>query len=111
MGMCHLRAKLFKLARRSKREIDWTRARQLRQLTNYVVRKAKSNYLKEILDRDKGDSKRFWLHVNNLLPKKGKDIIVIRDNVRKIGLKEKEACGHINKFFLFDWFRNGEKAS
>lgn len=39
IDICHLRDKLFKIARKSRLEADWIRPRAQRQIANYAVRK------------------------------------------------------------------------
>ena len=51
---------LLKKARKSKMDIDKINARQARNLVNSLIKRARSDYVKEQLDANRNDPKKFW---------------------------------------------------
>ena len=58
----------WKLAKRTGKEEDRTRARQLRNSVKDIIRRAKKDFIQEELVREESDAKKFWEKINHLLP-------------------------------------------
>lgn len=100
ISLGHIRDKLFKVARRSGLTQDWIIAKRQREIVNYAVRRAKSNYFRTKLEECKGDSKKFWKYVKELIPdKKANKIDEIYDTVNCKLINGTDACNYINNYF------------
>lgn len=98
--MGHERDRLFKLARRTKEDSDWIQARKQRQKVNYALKKAKAEYFKEVLIKTRGDSRKFWSKITELLPKiRGPEINTITNQETGLDIIGIEAANYINQFF------------
>lgn len=96
----HERDKLFKIARKSGLESDWLAARRQRQKVNYAIKKAKSNYFKQKLKECKGDSKKFWNIINEIISeKRAKEITTITDKSKELDVTGLCAANYLNKYF------------
>lgn len=98
--MGHVRDKLFKLARKTGSREDWVLAKRHRLLVNYAVRKAKGTYYRKKLEECKGDTRKFWLQIKNIMP--GRNVKEITETINKKDgslLKGVEAYEYINQYF------------
>lgn len=94
------RDKLFKIARKSNLDTDWLAARRQRQVVNYAIRKAKSCFFKEKLNKCKGDSKKFWATVKQIIPDiRPKNVDKIVEKSSGTELTATNASNYINEFF------------
>ena len=57
---------LLKKARKSKLDTDKANARQARNLVNSLIKRARSDYVKEQLDANRNDPKKFWEVIKNV---------------------------------------------
>ena len=64
------RNKLLKKARKTNKEIDWTKYKKHRNIAYYKIRAAKSNYFKTALSTNVNNPKVYWDHMNDLVKRK-----------------------------------------
>ena len=92
----------YKKAKMTNEEDDWNIAKFCRNQTNFNVRKAKAEYIKEQLRNSEGNSSKFWRLIKQIIPnKKG------QQNNTKISIKKDkngaindcELAGIMNEFF------------
>lgn len=94
------RDRLFKIARKSNIESDWVTARKQRQRVNYALKRAKAEFYKSLLVETRGDSRKFWGRINDLLPKKkSPSISIITNQETGCDLEGTNAANYINHFF------------
>ena len=58
--LTHDKERFTKKAKRTNNVEDWRQAKIARNLTKKTLKNAKADFIKENLERNKGDSKRFW---------------------------------------------------
>ena len=92
--------RLFLKAKRSKLPGDFTAARQARNMANRMVRQAKEDFIKENLEDNNKDAKKFWEHVNNLLPKKTKNCAISIVDNNDLPINQEHAADFINNYFI-----------
>ena len=80
-------------------EEDWAVARYLRNSANNTIKAAKANYVKNELQNNKSDPKRFWLNIKNVLPDSKAGEINIINEVSKNVLPKSQQAEVINNFF------------
>ena len=68
--------RLFLKAKRSRLTEDLTAAREARHRANKMVKQGKEDFIMENLEDNRNDAKKFWEHVNNLLPKKSSNCTI-----------------------------------
>ena len=92
----------FKKARKSNNDSDWFIAKNLRNLANTAVRKAKAEYIKSELERYKTDPKIFWRSIKThvLSDNKGGNINLKDENGEK--LSKQQTVDSINEYFFAD---------
>ena len=96
--LIHDKERLRKKAKRTNNVEDWRQAKIARNLTKNALKKVKADFIKENLERYKGDTKRGWDQINTLLPRNGsRGIINLIDNGRNI--ENDEVAQHINTYF------------
>ena len=91
----------YKKAKRLKNEDDWNIAVHLRNQTNRNIRRAKSDYILNLLDANKNDSSKFWRTIKDILPTEGKDSrrqIKLKENGREVPYDK--TAQYINGFFI-----------
>ena len=86
-------------AAQSNSEEDWALARQLRNWSNNAVKAAKANYVKNELDTNANDSKKFWRNIKNVLPGKTSGSINITNSLTGQVLPKAMQSQVINDFF------------
>ena len=74
-------------------ENDWALARRLRNWANNAVKAAKANFLRNELETNHKDPKKFWRNIKDVLPDQSSGIIDIKNP-----LKEQQAQ-EVNNFF------------
>ena len=107
--------KALKDAKKSKNLELWTEAKRLRNACTNRLRKARADFIKEQLEIHTNDQKKFWNHIQDVLPMKGRNTKVISlldDNNNTI--EADNTADFINNFFTnigpnlakdctFDW--------
>ena len=92
--------RLFLKAKRTKLPEDLILARQARNLANRMVKQAKEEFVKENLEDNNNDAKKFWEHVNSLLPKKaGNCSISVVDN-NDLPINQEHVADYFNSYFI-----------
>ena len=93
--------RLLKMAKRTKNEADWTRARMARNRVGRLVENARADYLKEQQAELGHDPKKFWKKVSEIIPKpKNKSGgIVMREEGSDREVREEALPNYINNFF------------
>ena len=74
--------KALKKAKKSKNHELWNDAKRLRNSCTNMLRKAKADYIKERLEIHSKDQKKFWKHIQEVIPNnnKGTKLIHLKDN-------------------------------
>ena len=92
--------KALKNAKKSKNPELWTEAKRLRNACTNRLRKAKADFIKEQLETHSNDQKKFWKHIQDVLPSNmyGNKPISLLNNDGQI-LENEEIADHINQFF------------
>ena len=78
---------------------DWDHAKQLRNWVNNAVKAAKADYVKNELENNKSDAKKFWKNIKNVLPDQDTGGINIVNEVSKEALPLNDQAQVINEFF------------
>ena len=88
-------------AKRTNSETHWTAARRLRNNCVAIVRKAKSDFIKNELNENITDSKKFWKQVKEVIPNGGssQNKISLIDDTTGLLIEEKCTADFINDFF------------
>ena len=74
--------------------------RQARKAASRIVEQAKEELIKEDLEDNNNDAKKFWEHVNSLLPKETKNCsITIVDNIN-LPINQENVADFINSYFI-----------
>ena len=90
-------------AKRKKDEQLWKEAKRLRNDCTKRLRKARADYIKESLDNNQGNSKKFWKNIQNILPnKKHKTVTTfdLYDFTNEIPIEQNKTADFINDFFI-----------
>ena len=88
-------------AKRTKSENDFQRARQLR---NEVIRRlctARADYVKNNLEESRGDTKKFWKNISDILPARKssqRNSIRLTNQTSNDTIPEHECADYINSF-------------
>ena len=93
----------LKKAKRKKDEHLWKEAKRLRNDCTKRLRNARADYIKENLDNNKGNSKKFWKNIQNILPnKKNKSSTTfdLHDYENDNPIDSKDTANFINDFFV-----------
>ena len=91
----------LKKAKRTKRAADWHNARKLRNTCLSQIRKAIGDMIKNELDTNKSDSKKFWKNIHDIIPKNSKNNnkIELVHQPTKQEVNSDEVATYINEFF------------
>ena len=80
---------------------DWRTAAREKNEVRQIIRRAKTDYIKGNLERHKGDAKKFWQIIGELVPtnksKRGQISLVDKDTDQPI--KAEDTATFINKYF------------
>ena len=57
---------LYNLARHSGKEIDWENFRSQNRRVKRLILEAKEEYVKDLLEQNKGNPRKFWRNINNI---------------------------------------------
>ena len=93
--------KALKKAKKSKNRELWNDSKRLRNSCTNRLRKAKADYIKERLEIHSNDQKKFWKHIQEVIPNnnKGTKLIHLKDNTTDSLININETSDYINKFF------------
>ena len=90
---------LLKKARKSKIDIDKINARQARNLVNSLIKRARSDYVKEQLDANRNDPKKFWEVIKSVFGDSNmKERLTLFDDLDN-PIEEHDTSLFINNFF------------
>ena len=93
--------KALRKAKKSKTNADWEIARRLRNQCLNRVRNCKSNFIKEQLNENFDDSKKFWNTIKKIVPdmKNKNDKFFLIDSTTNKNITQDELPDYINNFF------------
>ena len=89
-------------AKRTKKDADWIKAKQLRNNCLPKVRRAKKDFINSELDNNKEDSNKFWKNIHDVIPnsKKSQKHIQLFHSTRNTVVPEKDTAMYINSYFV-----------
>ena len=93
------RDRAWELARETNSEADWEIARRLRNWASNAVKAAKANYMREELDNNKNDPKKFWRNIKNVLPDQNNSCIDIKNPLTQENVLKDRQAQIVNDFF------------
>ena len=100
LEMIHDKINFRKIALASKQPADHERAKLPRNQTKAAIKTAKADFIKENLERDDNDPKKFWDRINQLVCNdKGQNIINLIDQTNGENIDKNNTCTFINEFF------------
>ena len=94
---------MLRRAKKRKNQQLWIEAKRLRNQCVRRLRNAKADFIKENLDNNLGDQKKFWKNIQDVLPSKkknGNTIIKLVDKNLGNQIKEEDTASYINDFFV-----------
>ena len=95
------RDKMFKEARRKKKPILWRKATFLRNRVEMVIKNHKRDKIRNELEQNKDNPKKFWESINSLIGKKEKTSLQqLRSENGDTVYEGNELAKHINDFFV-----------
>ena len=97
--MANDRDRAWEIAKLSGTEEDWAVARYFRNMANNAVKAAKANYIKNELNNNRTDPKKFWMNIKDVLPDSSSGNINIVDSVMNNVLPKPRQAQEINNFF------------
>ena len=101
LELIHDKDNALSKAIRSKKADDWHVASRLRNSVNKFIKKAKSKFIRDSLEANQKDSKKFWRIINGLVKgDRGVSHFKLRDNVRGVLVEDGDTPDFINDFFL-----------
>ena len=114
----------LKMAKKHNDPQLWIKAKRLRNSCTNRLRKARADFIKENLENNVGNSKKFWKNIQDVLPsKKGKSPgnFDLFDSNDKRDIPNEETANYINDYFVqigpklaqqydLEWNFNGERA-
>ena len=90
---------LLRMARKSKKEIDKTNARRARNLVNALIKRARSDFVKEQLDIHSNDLNNFWEIIKNVFgDNTSKNLLFLIDE-NDNPVPDTNTSEHVNSFF------------
>ena len=93
--------KALKKAISTKNLVLWQDASRLRNSVNKSIRKAKAKFIRDSLEENQKDSKKFWRIINGLVKgDRGGTCFKLKDTVRDILVEDGDTPEFINDFFL-----------
>ena len=93
------RDRAWKQAKLTNRDEDWKTARQLRNRANNAIKAAKAQYIKNELDNNTADPKKFWRNIKAVLPDQKTGNINLVNPLTKEPLPKDMQAQEINHFF------------
>ena len=92
--------KAFKKARRTQLQVDWERAKQIRNELSTNINSAKSNFIRTELENNKNNPRKFWKQINELLPNmKNAEVLELQDMLTSETFSGEKLNDHINNYF------------
>ncbi len=99
-SLCLDRDYFMRKAHKSKNEVDFKRARQLRNQANNLLNETKKRYFDEQINQNKNDSKALWKTLKKLLPSKNRDEIISEIKVGNETVQDRKNIANVmNRFF------------
>ena len=94
--------KALKKAKKKKKLNSWNEAKRLRNACTNGLRKAKADYMKERLEINLNDQKKFWKHIQEVKPNnsKGNKLINLKDTTTDTLIGSTNTTDYINKFYI-----------
>ena len=92
----------MKLAKRRKDPELWRVAKTLRNRCISRLRKARGDFIKERLDNNMGNSKKFWRNIQEVLPNKksnSKNVFTLFDSEKNETIDTENTANFINEYF------------
>ena len=87
-------------ARRSKKEEDWVRAKELRNRVGRDIENLRADYLKNQQETHRADPKKFWMNIATIIPgKKGNQGPIWLKSEEGNEVELEDTAAYINKFF------------
>ena len=93
----------LKRAKNKKDPMLWAEAKRLRNHCTKRLREARAEYIKDNLDNNLGDQKKFWKNIQNIIPsskKKKTGNFKLKDEITGLDIDENETAQYINEFFV-----------
>ena len=93
----------LKRAKSTKDPVLWNEAKRLRNNCTRRLRDARADYIKENLENNMGNQKKFWKNIQNVIPSSKKKNIgnfKLTDQVSGIDIDENDTAQYINDFFV-----------
>ena len=97
------RNKYFKMFRKTRNKHIWEICKYLRNTCNSLVQKAKAQFIKNNLDRNSNDPRKFWKSLNNILKGPKSEQIAhefIKNTTGEI-ITGENVCDFLNDFVFF----------
>ena len=87
-------------ARRTQLQVDWERAKQIRNELSTNIKSAKSNFIGTELENNKNNPRKFWKQINELLPNmKNAEVLELQDELTSETFSGEKLNDHINNYF------------
>ena len=93
----------LKRTKKKKDPILWVEAKRLINDCTKRLREARADYIKDNLDNNIGNQKKFWKNIQNIIPSKNKQNLgtfKLKDDNTGIEIEENETAQYINDFFV-----------
>ena len=94
----------LKRAKKKNDPILWAEAKRLRNNCTKRLREARADYIKENLNNNIGDQKKFWKNIQEVIPssskKKNVGTFKLIDDITGVDINEKDTAEYINDFFV-----------
>ena len=92
---------LLTKAKRTNKPEDWEQARRIRNQTKTWIQQAKADYIKNKLEQSKGDHKKFWRTIKQVIPdnKSQSTELVLKDTTSGQTIPKNQTADYINNFF------------
>ena len=94
--------RMLRRAKKSNDENDWNLARQARNNTNFQIRQTKANFVKDNLEQNQNNSKKFWQNIKEVLPSNKNNQsskISLKDNDNNFITDDKDMANLRNEYF------------
>ena len=98
--LLHDKDRLCKKAKKSGKLQDWQMAKQIRNIANNTVKRAKINFIQDSAKRYEKDTNKIWGNINKLLPKddcRGLNNLI--DKTHDVVVESKDTAEFLNDYF------------
>ena len=99
LEMIHDKDYFLAKAKKHGKNDDWRIARNLRNQTKSLVKNAKIVFIKEQLEPNKSDSKKFWRNIKTIIPDASTNKQIHLNYENNSAISEKDTSSYINEFF------------